>query len=168
MCGGCPEFIKRKSSVIEAAATLQSSRLVSQLNDYEDLCHNAYIKILEAKSNNPDIIHKPNAYFHTLVKNLGIDGWRTSQRYSPLEQHEEIVKNHVTERIEENPERFVEISKLYQVAKTDAERRALLSIANDESLNDYALDTGQSKKHASVSRMRLIQKISKRITSGGR
>ena len=102
------------------------------------------------------------------MKNLGIDGWRTSQRYSPLEQHEEIVKNHVTERIEENPERFVEIRKLYQVAKTDAERRALLSIANDESLEDYALDTGQSKEHASVSRMRLIQKISKRITSGGR
>lgn len=168
MCGGCPEFIKRKSKVIEAAAALQSSILVSQLNEYEDLCQSAYLKILDVKSNNPDIIHKPNAYLHTLVKNLSIDGWRNSQRYSPLESHEEIVKNHVTERIEDNPERLVEIRKLYQFAKSVAERRALLSIANDESLEDYALDTGQPKAHAAVNRMRLIQKISKRINSGDR
>ena len=50
---------------------------------------------------NTCIIHKPNAYFHTLVKNMGIIN-TTSQRYSPLEQHEEIVKNHVTERIEKS------------------------------------------------------------------
>ena len=83
-----------------------------------NLCHNAYIKILEAKSNNPDIIHKPNAYFHTLVK-IWVLMVGEPPKYSYSEQHEEIVKNHVT-RIEENPERFVEISKLYQVAKTDA------------------------------------------------
>ena len=56
MCVGCPEFIQAKASVIETAAKLQSNRLATTLSDYEDLCQAAYMRILESKERNPELL----------------------------------------------------------------------------------------------------------------
>lgn len=163
MCGGCPEFIKIKAPVIEAAATLQHGRLSEHSADYEDLCQAAYLRVIETKERNPDLLDKPNSYLHQMVRNLNIDSWRQERRASRISEHVELIEHHVQSRASQNPERFADINRLFDLTETADERRALLSIANDESLQDYADAINKSKQSAAVKRMRLVQKIASKI-----
>ena len=168
MCVGCPEFIKEKTAVIESAAKLQHHRLLPLLSDYEDLCQSAYMRIIEAKESVPDLINKPNAYLHKLVANLNVDAWRQERRASRVAEHAELIEHHVQSRSSQNPDRMTDIKRLFDAATTEDERRALLSVANDESLDDYADAISETKSNASVKRMRLISRIAKRLNEGGR
>lgn len=168
MCVGCPEFIKSKTAVIESAAKLQHHRLLPLLSDYEDLCQAAYMRIIEAKESVPDLINKPNAYLHRLVANLNVDTWRQERRTTRIAEHAELIEHHVQSRSSQNPDRMMDIKRLFDVASTEDERRALLSVANDESLDDYSDSISETKGNASVKRMRLISKIAKRLNEGGR
>jgi DNA-directed RNA polymerase specialized sigma24 family protein len=167
MCGGCPEFIKAKASVIESAAKLQYNRLVTDWGDYEDLCQAAYMRILETKERQPGLVDKPDAYLHTIVKNLNVDNWRRERRASRIAEHAELIAHHIQSRLTQNPDRLIDIQRLFEVARTDDERRALLSVANDESLEDYAQEINQPKANASVARMRHISAIASRLQQGG-
>jgi hypothetical protein len=63
---------------------------------------------------------------------------------------------------------MMDIKRLFDAATTEDERRALLSVANDESLDDYSDAISETKGNASVKRMRLISRIAKRLNEGGR
>ena len=166
MCVGCPDFIKAKAAVIEAAAKLQHHRLLPLLSDYEDLCQTAYMRIIEAKESVPDLINKPNAYLRKLVANLNVDAWRQERRASRVAEHAELIEHHVQSRSSQNPDRMIDIKRLFDAATTEDERRALLSVASDESLDDYAEEINQSKSSAAVKRMRYVNAIARRLREG--
>ena len=113
MCVGCPEFIQAKASVIETAAKLQSNRLATTLSDYEDLCQAAYMRILESKERNPDLVTKPNSYLHKIVRNLNVDNWRHERRAERIAEHAELIEHHVQNRSQQNPERLADIKRLF-------------------------------------------------------
>lgn len=163
MCVGCPEFIQAKASVIETAAKLQSNRLATTLSDYEDLCQAAYMRILESKERNPDLVTKPNSYLHKIVRNLNVDNWRHERLAERIAEHAELIEHHVQNRSQQNPERLADIKRLFDAADNEEERRALLSVANDESLADYADAINMSKPSAAVKRMRHISKIASHL-----
>ena len=64
---------------------------------------------------------------------------------------------------QQNPERLADIKRLFDAADNEEERRALLSVANDESLADYAEAINVPKPIAAVKRMRFISKIARHL-----
>ena len=80
MCDGCDAFVRERGGAIRAAAVLQTQSYRLSREEFDDLVYSAILRVIERKQTDPQIIERPNRYFHRIVENLSVDNYREARQ----------------------------------------------------------------------------------------
>ena len=190
MCTGCSEFLKQKKPVFTRAAMLQVKKRWIEPQDHNDIVQSAYLKALERKAIDPEIVSKPNRYFTRLMDNLTIDELRRrtvtvafDEHGNPIRRpivqggfddeallHQEAVAREkylgefsTAEARRENTER---VNELLEKLHSPEERDLFSSWRDGESAQEFADRHGISREAAKRRRLRFKAKLVKRFRGG--
>ena len=176
MCKGCARFLRERGHVIRAAAVIMSEKFSLAPGDLDDLEHSGICRVLEHKQKDPQIVERPNSYFHKLVKHLQIDSYRKQRRTTSLgddevreaEHHDSLARQHLGEFGAETQERRALVTQILESVEDDEERDALMSILHDESAEEFARRIGCKPDTARRRRMRAVRDVAARLKQGER
>ena len=68
MCDGCDAFVRERGGAIRAAAVLQTQSYRLSREEFDDLVYSAILRVIERKQTDPQIVERPNRYFHRIVR----------------------------------------------------------------------------------------------------
>ena len=190
MCTGCPEFLKQKKPVFTRAAMLQVKKRWIEPQDHNDIVQSAYLKALERKAIDPEIVSKPNRYFTRLMDNLTIDELRRrtvtvafDEHGNPIRRlveqggfddeallhHESVAREEYLDEfstVEERREHTERVNELLEKLHSPEERDLFLALCDGEPVQEFAERHGISYEAAKKRRRRLKEKLVKRFRGG--
>ena len=190
MCEGCKEFLNKKKPVFIRAAMLQVKKRWIEPQDHNDIVQSAYLKALERKAIDPEIVSKPSRYFTRLMDNLTIDELRRRTVTVAFDEHGNPIRRPVEQggfddeallhresvareeyldefsTVEERREHTERVNELLEKLHSPEERDLLSSWRDGESAREFADRHGISLEAAKKRRKRLKEKLVKRFRGG--
>lgn len=174
MCDGCDAFVRERGGAIRAAAVLQTQSYRLSREEFDDLVYSAILRVIERKQTDPQIVERPNRYFHRIVENLSIDNYREARHTVPLEydgsqetsSHVEIARRFVQWDAADRAERLVDVNRVLSLCGSLEEREAILSVYHEETAKEFAERRGLSVEAAKKRRQRAVTILSKKLEGG--